>query len=127
MNAYMHNMKDERRNHGMCSLVRNFKMAILVGLGEDDNRDDNDKFEIYDLATNCWTRVLTKNPMKLCWPGFIQVDNDTVLIIGGWDNSSEIFNRVNHVYKITLSSGYSNTESEIQNISKVNSLNEINM
>lgn len=123
----MKDMNYERRNHGMCSLVRNQKMCILVGLGEDDNRDDNNRFEIYDLATNQWAIVTTKNPMKLCWPGFVQIDNNTVIIMGGWDNNKEIYSRISHVYKISLSSGFTSSEGEIEFINKINKLNSVNM
>lgn len=45
MNAKMNKMHSGRRNHGICSVIKNNKMGILIGFGENDNREDNNKFE----------------------------------------------------------------------------------
>jgi len=39
MNAQMESMKKERRSHGMCSLVLNHSLEILVGMGYDGKVD----------------------------------------------------------------------------------------
>jgi len=43
------NMEDERRNHGQCKIIREKLQYVLVGLGEDNSRVDNNKFEIYNM------------------------------------------------------------------------------
>jgi len=48
------NMNDNRRNHGMCAIVRPTQLGLLVGLGENDDKEDNDKFEIYNFNNSTW-------------------------------------------------------------------------
>jgi len=97
MNAKMKKMNSKRRNHGICSIIRNNKMGIIVGFGENSKRDDNNTFEYFDFDKLKWYKLNYKNELKICWPGLIQINNDTMLIMGGWDNKPEVFTRIQNV------------------------------
>jgi len=44
--------------------------------------------EIYDIIDNVWMRLEVQLPVPICWPGVCALNDNIILITGGWVGNS---------------------------------------
>lgn len=99
-------MNNPRRNHGMCGIIYNNTRHLIVVGGEDGNRNDLQDVEIYSTENNIWSIIKSKLPIGTSWPGVLALDNNKIMIIGGWQNNE----RSNNILIIDIDQFYNNKE-----------------